>query len=429
MSGYIGFDVFHLDSIDADGSVFNVFSGLAFGFFHAGLYEGFHDIDGRFMDFAALCISESAFDFFTRKFLDIAGEEGFGDFLCLGKSSLAMDETGDFFGQFSLGISVFRMFCHFFLEIIDFFVGQEGEVFQVFHYIPVILIEPELIEFVGGSLLRIEPYGAAGGLAEFRAVRFQHERNGETEGIMDIFRLAEKVYAVRNISPLICPADLELHIVMIIEHLEIDGLKDLIGKFGEGNTGIQTGSHHFLGQHGIDIEKFAIIAKEIEEGNLGQPVIVVHHGETVFAEKFLHLVCQAFRIVLDDIHGLEDPFRFASGRIADGARAPANDDDRMMAGQLEPFQDHKWNQMTDVHAVPGRIDTAIEGNGLLPYQFVQSFLVRLLIDSATPFQFINNIHRTPPFSFFLFYIIRDSPCAYVSLYHNWWGLDIGNIVL
>lgn len=53
--------------------------------------------------------------------------------------------------------------------------------------------------------------------------------------------------------------------------------------------------------------------------------------------------------------------------------------------------------MTDMHAVSGRIDAAIEGNGLLPYQLVQSFLVCLLIDSATPFQFINNIHGTPPF--------------------------------
>ena len=103
-------------------------------------------------------------------------------------------------------------------------------------------------------------------------------------------------------------ADLELHIVLVIEHFEINGLENLVGEFGEGNPCFQTGSHHFLGQHGIDIEQLAIITKEFQKGNFGKPVIVVHHGEAIFAEKFLHLGCEAFRIMLDGLLGLEHPF-------------------------------------------------------------------------------------------------------------------------
>ena len=292
---------------------------------------------------------------------------------------------------------MFRMFCHFFFQCVDFLMGKEGEILQILHHIPVILVEPELIEFIGGRLLRIQPYRAAGGFAKLGAVCLQHEGDGEAEGIMHIFRLSEKFYAVCNVAPLVSAADLELHIVLVIEHFEINGLENLVGEFGEGNPCFQTGSHHFLGQHGIDIEQLAIVTKEFQKGNFGKPVIVVHHGEAIFAEKFLHLGCEAFRIMLDGLLGLKHPFCLPARRITDGTGTAADNNDRMMTGQLETLQNHEWNQMTDMHAVAGGINAAVKGNGFFPYQLVQSFLIGLLIDSATPFQFINNIHRTPPF--------------------------------
>jgi hypothetical protein len=148
----------------------------------------------------------------------------------------------------------------------------------------------------------------------------------------------------------------------------------------------QTGCHHFLGQHGIDIEEFPVVPEEFEEGNLRQPVVVIHHGEAVFTEEFLHLGGEAFCIVPDGFLGLEDTLRLPAGGIADGAGTAADNDDRMVAGQLEPLQDHKGNEMTDVHAVTGGIDATVEGNGFFPYQFVQSFFIGLLVHSAAPFQ-------------------------------------------
>ena len=307
------------------------------------------------------------------------------------------------------------MLFHFFGKGIDFFVGEEGEVLQVFHHIPVILVEPELVEFVGRGLLRIQPYGAAGGFAEFRAVCLQHEGNGKAVGIMDVFGLPEQFYAVGDVAPLVSTADLELYVVFVIEHLEVDGLEDLVGEFGEGDPRFQTGCHHFLSQHGIDIEELAVVPEKFEEGNLGQPVVVIHHGEAIFAEEFLHLGGEAFCIVLDGFLGLENPFGLPAGGVSDGAGAAADNDDRMVAGQLEPLQDHKGNEMTDVHAVTGGIDATVEGNGFLPYQFVQSFFIGLLVHSATPLQFINNIHGTPPFLFYGFGIL---PCLSYMTHYN-----------
>ena len=52
--------------------------------------------------------------------------------------------------------------------------------------------------------------------------------------------------------------------------------------------------------------------------------------------------------------------------VADSARAPADKDDGMVAGKLEPFQNHERDQVADMHAVSCRIDTAVQGDGFCP---------------------------------------------------------------
>ena len=420
MSGDFCFGVFDLFAIDADGAVGDVFSGLAFGFFYAGFDEGFDDVDRSFCDFAAFCISEGAFDFIAGEFLDVAGEEGLGDFFCLSEAFVAVNEAGDFFSEFSLRISVFRMFSDFFFEVFDFFHGEEGEVLQVFHDIAVVLVEPELVEFVRACLLRIEPYGAACCLTEFRAVSLEHQRDGEAVSIGDAFGLSEEFYAVCDVAPLVSAADLQLYIVIVIEHLEVDGLEDLVREFRERNARIQSGCDDILGQHRVDIEKLAVIAEEVQKGNLGQPVIVVDHAETVFAEEILHLFFQAFCIMLDLFHRLEHTLGFSARRITNRSRAAADQDDRMMTSELETLHNHERNQMTDVHAVTGWIDAAIEGNRLLPYELVQALFIRLLVDSAAPLQFINNIHVGSPLKNVL---VQGLPESYIKQYNT-----IGNHV-
>ena len=187
---------------------------------------------------------------------------------------------------------------------------------------------------------------------------------------MLVLHLTDKVDTIRDIAPLVRTADLQLHIVFVIEHLEIDGLQDLIREFREGDPRIEARCHDILGEHRIDIEKLAIVTKEIQKGDLRQPIIVIHHREAVISKETLHLVRQTFRIVLDLLRRLEHTLRLTAGRIADGARAAADDDDRMMPRQLETLQDHEWDQVPDVHAVPRRIDPAVERDRFLSHQLV-----------------------------------------------------------
>ena len=92
----------------------------------------------------------------------------------------------------------------------------------------------------------------------------------------------------------------------------------------------------------------------------------------------------------------------------------------MMTSELETLHNHERNQMTDVHAVTGWIDAAIEGNRLLPYELVQALFIRLLVDSAAPLQFINNIHVGSPLKNVL---VQGLPESYIKQYNT-----IGNHV-
>ena len=89
-----------------------------------------------------------------------------------------MNEAGDFFRQTFLGGAVFRMCLLLFIKGVDFFFCKESEIFQVLDDIPVILVVPVLFEFLWRRLFRVEPHGAAGSLAEFCAVCFEHEGDG-----------------------------------------------------------------------------------------------------------------------------------------------------------------------------------------------------------------------------------------------------------
>lgn len=117
-----------------------------------------------------------------------------------------------------------------------FLLCKESEIFQVLDDIPVILVEPELIEFIGRGLFRVEPHGAAGSLAEFCAVCFEHEGDGQSEGFMGFICFSDEFDAVCDIAPLVGTADLQLDAAFFIKHFIVDGLEDLVREFREGNA-------------------------------------------------------------------------------------------------------------------------------------------------------------------------------------------------
>lgn len=132
MGRYRGFDITNLFTVHPDGAVLHIFPCLALGFFHAALHQSFHDINRCFMDFAALGVAESPFDFIARKFLDVAGEESLGHLFRLGQPFFAVNEAGHFFSQLPLSASMFRMFCYFFFQCVDFLMGRKVKYFRYF---------------------------------------------------------------------------------------------------------------------------------------------------------------------------------------------------------------------------------------------------------------------------------------------------------
>ena len=325
--------------------------------------------------------------------------QGFRDVLGFLQGFRAVDESRDFFSQAALGQSFFRFFFDRFGQSVDFFLAEEGEVFQVFDDVRIILVEPELIEFKGRCLFRVEPDSTAGGLAELGAVRFQHKGNGQAIGFgIAAVHLADRVDTGRDVAPLVGAADLQLDVVMGKEVFKVDGLENLVGKFRKGNACFQTAGNDFLAEHDVDAEQFAIIAEEIEEADLAEPVIVIDEGDVFrIAEKMHELGLQFFGIGLDFIESLELAFRLAAARVTDCTGTAANDDIRMMAGIGKALEHHERNQVADMHAVTRRVDTTIEGNALFFRELTQPFFICHLIDGTAPRQFINNIHRIRSF--------------------------------
>ena len=93
------------------------------------------------------------------------------------------------------------------LQCIDFFAGQEGEVFEVADHVAVVCVDPELVEAVDARLGRIEPDGAFLGLAELGAVRVCDERQGQSPDVSGKL-FAGEVDAGGDVAPLVAPADL-----------------------------------------------------------------------------------------------------------------------------------------------------------------------------------------------------------------------------
>ena len=129
---------------------------------------------------------------------------------------------------------------------------------------------------------------------------------------MDFISFSDEFNAVCDIAPLVGAADLQLDAAFFIKHFIVDGLEDLVREFREGNARFQTGGDYVFRQHGIDVEKLAVVPEEVEQTDFGKPVIVVHHGEgSVFTEEFFHLHCKRIRIMLYLFRGLEDTLRGA----------------------------------------------------------------------------------------------------------------------
>jgi hypothetical protein len=148
----------------------------------------------------------------------------------------AVDGAGDFAGEGAVGFAGAGVGEVLGFEGFDFRAGEEGEFTEILADFGVLGVDEKLVEFVRAGFLGIEPDGAALGFAEFTAVGFGDEREGETPGEEPDF-FADEVGAGGDVAPLLGAADLEFAVEDLAEVAKIVGLKQLVAELGETNAG------------------------------------------------------------------------------------------------------------------------------------------------------------------------------------------------
>ena len=77
------------------------------------------------------------------------------------------------------------------------------------------------------------------GFTELLAVGPGNQMGGHDFGVGILpVDLADELHARGEVAPLVVAADLDLAAIIVVQAIEVDGLEDLIGEFGEGDSGV-----------------------------------------------------------------------------------------------------------------------------------------------------------------------------------------------
>ena len=97
-------------------------------------------------------------------------------------------------------------------------MAEEGEVLEVLDHVAVVLVEPELVEFVRRGLLFIQPDRAPGRLPKLGPVGLKHQWDRQPVGLgVRAFSPVNQVDAGRDVPPLVRAPDFQLHVVVAVE--------------------------------------------------------------------------------------------------------------------------------------------------------------------------------------------------------------------
>src|SRR5436190_494532 len=114
----------------------------------------------------------------------------------------------------------------------DFIARHQRKNPDVFFYIFVRSIQPELVELIRGSFFRIEPYIPAFCLAEFCSVGFFYQRSSKRKCFSSTLP-PDELSARYYVAPLIAAAHLHFYIFVLPQVIKIVTLNKLVRRFGE----------------------------------------------------------------------------------------------------------------------------------------------------------------------------------------------------
>ena len=283
------------------------------------------------------------------------------------------------------------------LDGLDLLLPEEGEHLEVAHRVLVGAVDEVLVELVGARELRVEEEGPVLRLPELLAVRPRDEPHGHRRaGGFLAPRLPDELEPARKVPPLVVPAHLDAASLGVIEPEEVHGLEDLVAELGEGDAGFKPRAHDFLRKHVVHGEVLPVVAEEVDEGHLPEPVVVVEDDalpRVLEVEEALQLGADARRVRLEGLLPLEVPLLALPGRVADHAgRAPDEGDDPV-AGPLEAHEERDHHEVPQVHRGGRGVEAAVDGLGggeKLPYLP----LVAELLDQPAPPKFVDNVFHT-----------------------------------
>ena len=109
----------------------------------------------------------------------------------------------------------------------------------------------------------------------------------------------------------------------------------------------------------------ADVAQEVEADHAAEPVGVVRHNGGVFAfkaQKRFQLVADAFYPAGNGFGGIQAALHCFETRVADHAGRAAHQSNRRMPRLLKTAQCQYGQQVADMQAVGGRVETAVEGD-------------------------------------------------------------------
>ncbi len=283
------------------------------------------------------------------------------------------------------------------LQLLQLLAGPEGQDAQVARDVPVVRVQPELVERVRRRHLRVEPDGAALALAELGAVRLGHQRRRQRVHGGVRLQPVDQVQAGREVAPLVAAALLERATVPPVQLEEVHGLEELVAELRVADAlgGLQAPGDRLFRQHLVDAEVLADVAEELDRGEALRPVEVVDHDRGVLAlegQERLDLAAQPPDPAGDRLRRVQRALR---GRawVADLPGRAAHQRQRPVAGLLEPAHGEHLHQVPHVQGGRGRVEAAIERDGTVRERLAQGVLVGGLGEEPAPLQVVDDVRH------------------------------------
>jgi hypothetical protein len=140
----------------------------------------------------------------------------------------------------------------------------------------------------------------------------------------------------------------------------------------------------------------AYIAQEGDDLELGEPLVIVGENGVsccplIKIYESLDLLLQTHRPFGDLRFGIELPLAEFSARVADQARAAADQNDRTMTGTLKATERQEREQTADVEAVSRRIEPDVDRASSFEQMLMQFMRLGAIGNQTSPLEVLPEV--------------------------------------